>query len=264
MLLLIDAGNTRIKWALADPQAAPGLWSQSGSLTRAQLAQDAPWTGAVVTRVIVSNVAGPGMRDALAAALPAADSVEWFVAQAAAAGIVSRYRNPGLLGSDRFASAIGAHALFPSQNLVVATCGTATTIDAISADGVFVGGMIAPGLQLMANALAINTAQLPQVLDAADPSELAQLAQLAQLGQPAAHLADHTEAAIVNGCIAAQVGAISYVVQEFSQAGAGGGNVVPLCVLSGGAAKYLLPSLRIPVKLVDNLVLIGLQVYSQC
>src|SRR5438552_2277587 len=71
--------------------------------------------------------------------------------------------NPAQLGCDRFASLIGAHALFPGQPLIVATCGTATTVDALSADGLFLGGMILPGLGLMASSLARNTAQLPLV-----------------------------------------------------------------------------------------------------
>nr|WP_308602397.1 type III pantothenate kinase [Massilia sp. Dwa41.01b] len=55
-----------------------------------------------------------------------------------------------------------ARALVPGRPLVVATCGTATTVDAVSAEGRFIGGMILPGLALMAGALARNTAQLPQ------------------------------------------------------------------------------------------------------
>jgi len=255
MLLLIDAGNTRVKWALVDPATAPqlGVWLHFGSFRHEELDQArSQWALHPIRKVIVSNVAGSGLQSALALAVPQDSTVHWFVAQPELAGIINRYREPGRLGSDRFASAIAAHALYPGQNLIVATCGTATTIDMISAQGDFIGGMIAPGLLLMTQSLALNTAQLPQLTD---PQPMA------------AHFAQRTEAAILSGCLTAQVGAIEYAVRHFvdltgSDVEAATG--LPLCILSGGAAQFLQPSLRIPHQLIDNLVLIGLQAYSLC
>ncbi len=239
MLLLIDAGNTRIKWALVEPNGQLGVWAHIGSMTHQELGQiPSPWQNLAITQAVVSNVAGVALREQLARQL-VAYRVEWFCAQHQRAGIQSGYRVPESLGSDRFASMIGARALFPQQKLIVATCGTATTIDAVNSEGHFVGGMIVPGLQLMAQSLAHNTAQLP----------------LASL--PAAAIspfADHTAAAIASGCLHAQAGAIERAVSEFSD------TTVPRCILSGGAASYIAPNLRVPHQLVDNLVLIGLQV----
>jgi type III pantothenate kinase len=171
--------------------------------------------------------------------------VSWFAAQVQHAGLTNRYRDPSQLGSDRFASAIAAHALFPHHNLIVATCGTATTIDAVNAQGEFIGGQIAPGLQLMAQSLAQNTAQLPSVLE--------------RLSY-AVGFADHTEAAIVSGCLAAQAGAIERAVREFAKQLDSA--TLPLCIVSGGAAKYITPSLVVPHQFIDNLVLMGLQAAS--
>ena len=98
------------------------------------------------------------------------------------------------LGSDRFAAAIGARALAPGQDVVVATCGTATTVDAITLDGRFIGGMILPGLALMAGSLARNTAQLPQVTPGAAPPPL---------------FGANTDDAIISGVPPAQAGAIA-------------------------------------------------------
>jgi len=252
MLLLIDAGNTRLKWALLDPlqPAALGAWRQHGSVSHVELDRaSAEWASLQVSRIIVSNVAGAVFQATLSGALPPDCRVQWFGSGASLAGITNHYREPTQLGSDRFAAAIGAHALYPDQHLIVATCGTATTIDLISAAGDFVGGMIAPGLQLMAQSLAINTAQLPQVND---PNRMA------------AQFAQHTEAAILSGCLTAQVGAIEHAVRhcvELSSATTTSAEP-PLCILSGGAAQFVQPSLRIAHKLVDNLVLIGLQAYS--
>lgn len=234
MLLLIDAGNTRIKWALADHDAGLGQWTGAGAVTHAQLNHlPASWRRHHVTRVIVSNVAGVKLRDQLQLMLPTTDIV-WFTAQQQRAGLRNGYREPGQLGADRFAAAIGARALAPDQALVVATCGTATTVDAVSADGLFVGGMILPGLGLMASSLAHNTAQLPHVAasDALSPV-----------------FADNTGDAIVSGCLSAQAGAIERACRLHQ---------ATLCILSGGAARFIAPAMTAPHRMVDNIVLIGL------
>ena len=244
MLLLIDAGNTRIKWALADPGAAPGEWLASGAAHHQEdelLASH--WQGQAIQRVLMSNVAGaPALQAVQAALARCADSgsagapvIEAFQSCAARAGLRNAYRDPQQLGADRFASSIGARALFPGEDLLVATCGTATTVDVISADGVFKGGMILPGLRLMAQALARHTAQLPQV---------------AERMQTGSAFADNTEEAIVLGCLSAQAGAI-----ERARARLPGAR----CIISGGAARMVAPCLDGPATWVENLVLVGLQ-----
>ncbi|MBV8624788.1 MAG: type III pantothenate kinase [Herbaspirillum sp.] len=253
-MLLIDAGNTRIKWAV--PAAQPGdasRWRQHGAVARAEVRTlAAAWralaTGPqAVTQVCVSNVAGAALRESLEAVLQEVFgprvAVEWFASTEQRAGLRNGYRHPAQLGCDRFAAAIGARAMFPGEQLLVATCGTATTIDAVSADGLFEGGMILPGFGTMATSLALNTAQLPRIDEATPPERV---------------FADNTVDAIVSGCIAAQVGAIEHALAERRRAGPPG----PLrCVLAGGAGLLLAPYLAlgdVPLEKVDNLVLIGL------
>ncbi|NHZ60879.1 type III pantothenate kinase [Massilia genomosp. 1] len=236
MLLLIDAGNTRIKWALADEGAAPGQWVASGAVTHADINHlPANWPAQGVTRALVSNVAGSKLRDQLQLMMPSTD-VTWFASTAQLAGLRNAYRDPSQLGCDRFAAALGARALMPGQALIVATCGTATTIDAVSADGVFLGGMILPGLGLMATSLARNTAQLPQVAPGATLP---------------AGFADNTADAILSGCLSAQAGAIERACALHG---------ATACIVSGGAAQYIGPVLRLSIghRIVDNIVLIGL------
>lgn len=250
MMLLIDAGNTRIKWALAAAGAPLGQWLAHGAVAHAdagRLTQD--WQAALAghatggtpaLRVLAANVAGAPLRarleQLLAGAGVAADAVGWFASLPQLAGVRNGYRNPGQLGCDRFAAAIGAHALAPGRAVIVANCGTATTIDAVTADGVFLGGMILPGLGLMASSLARNTAQLPQI---------------AQDGKLPAGFADNTDDAILSGCLAAQAGAIehAYALHDAAE-----------CIVSGGAAPFIAPTLpaRLQHRLVDNIVLIGL------
>jgi len=148
MKLLVDAGNTRIKWAVvadADRSMAPlPRWQQQGAVERAQVERLARDWGALARQaapeeelqICVSNVAGPALRDSLQAILHGVFGprviVEWFASTAERAGVRNGYRHPGQLGCDRFAAAIGARALFPDQELLVATCGTATTIDVVN------------------------------------------------------------------------------------------------------------------------------------
>ena len=259
MLLLIDAGNTRIKWGITDNPTTPNtgesevsgvapVWKQLTSISHADIGTlSVAWQRLSVSRILVSNVAGATMKQALTAILsqvfPAITPV-WFASQAQLAGIQNRYRDPAQLGCDRFASAIAAHYLYPQQHLIVATCGTATTVDAVSAEGVFEGGMILPGLKLMAESLARNTAQLPQV------------AESIAVAHP---FADNTDQAIVSGCIYAQIGAMMAAIKALEHQR----QQKVICLLSGGAAPYLLPHLGNVCVHIDNLVLTGLYVVAQ-
>lgn len=247
MLLLVDAGNTRIKWAAVEPDhpRATGQWTHFGMVARADIDTLAPvWQALSISHVVLSNVAGDALHEELEQVLSHALGLApvprvWLKSQAELAGLRNGYRNPQQLGCDRFASAIGARALYPDQPLMIVTCGTATTIDCVSAEGVFTGGMILPGLGTMAASLASKTAQLPHV------------PQAVEIIQP---FADNTNDAIVSGCINAQAGAIERAMALYrarhSQA---------RCLLSGGAAGMISPHLSVPYDKVDNLVLIGLQ-----
>jgi type III pantothenate kinase len=237
-ILLVDAGNTRLKWAVARDGAAPGEWIAEGALNHAELEglQDA-WSGHAVTRAVVANVAGAFLHERLGALLPRLWPTlqpEWFGAQAELAGLRNRYRNPTQLGADRFAAALGAWTLHPGKALVVATCGTATTVDGVSANGEFVGGMILPGLGLMLASLARGTAQLPEAsADAPLPPSFA----------------DNTLDAIRSGCLSAQAGAIERACAALP---------AELCIVSGGAAPYVAPALSVPHRMLHNIVLVGL------
>ena len=258
--LLIDCGNTRIKWALLDDLSiAPSdllgkisektnlghAWCAYGARPHAEFDQlQADWQHLPeLQQVIVANVAGQRAREQIIQQLQAVcgklPQIEWFASSLQRAGVHNGYLQPTQLGCDRFAAVIGAHAMLPGKNILVANCGTATTLDGISANGHFIGGMILPGLALMAQSLARNTAQLPQVQHAA------------QLPHT---FANNTDDAIISGCINAQAGAIEKTVRELEHRLA-----QPVhCLLSGGAALAIAPGLGILHQLIDNLVLLGL------
>lgn len=237
MILCVDCGNSRVKWGLRD-----GLhWAARGSLANSGLASLGAAVAAArdggpdVRRILACNVAGPAAEAAvegLAAAL--GGRPEWVVGEAERCGVRNGYARPGQLGADRWAALIGARSLHRGPCLVVCA-GTATTVDVLLADGLFAGGLILPGLELMRRALARETAGLPLAAGSLVP------------------LPRNTDDAIASGCLQATLGAVERMFAPLAAAGADA-----LCLLSGGAAAALAPHLRLPHEAVDDLVLEGL------
>lgn len=235
-----------VKWAIVSrTTTALGEWHHLGTVAHNEITQHEDfWRNEGVKQVIVSNVSGTALRHKLDEIfvrmylLP--EMVEWIVSAPSRAGVENAYKVPEQLGCDRFAALLGAQAMYPDRNLVVATCGTATTVDFVSEKGVFVGGMILPGFAMMMKSLARNTANLPDV---------------AQNSMQFSPCANNTADAIISGCIAAQIGAIEHAIKVSI-----GGSDDVTCLLSGGAVRALSPHLSEKHEIVDNLVLIGLHV----
>ena len=246
--LLIDIGNTFLKWGVF-------LASSTGSARDNRLEfghvllEEIPALAAQFTRmptpaqVVISNVAGTRVRATMIRVLevwPEAPQPHWVIPQERQCGVVNRYRNPAQLGSDRWAALIGARALLDSKPGLVVVCGTATTIDFMSASGEFRGGVILPGMGLMLRSLHQHTAALPD----ADGEYVETPTQ--------------TVDAIASGCQHAQAGAIErlYNLHASKERGL-------VCLISGGASRALAPRLTIPFELHDNLALEGLYRISQ-
>lgn len=237
-MLLLDVGNSRCKWALVQG----GRWVQQGvagntewiALEHAFSALPRP------ARILVSNVAG----DAMALRLRTVCTkwqrpLEFVTASTAQCGVRNGYEQPERLGSDRWAALIAAWNHLHGACLVV-NCGTATTIDAISAQGEFLGGLILPGVSLMQHSLATNAAQL--------------VAEQGALQDFPRNTAD----AIHSGMLRATLGAIRH---QFGLLQARSGAV--RCLLGGGAAEVVKPHLDLPLERMDNLVLQGLQIIGE-
>jgi type III pantothenate kinase len=230
--LLLDAGNTRLKWGLR----AGGDWLGQGVVDYAQLAA---LTGVLpeAPRELPAfgvNVAGPAVAAAIANALAGSSLAPvWLQAQAEGGGVVSRYTDPGQLGADRWAALVGARTLHAGACLVV-TAGTATTVDVLDAEGIFEGGLILPGFDLMRRALAGNTAGLGYA-----EGKVVEFPR-------------NTADAIYAGCIHAQAGAVEHMFARLAE------RANALCLVSGGAAEVLAANLALPCRVVPNLVLEGL------
>jgi len=226
MILAVDCGNSRLKWGLYDRKA----WLRTGTVPLPELAKlERTWKK---IRIVVANVAGQSARRRLNGILARQGAAPiWVSAKRRECGVTNRYGKPAQLGADRWAALIGAWSMFRGPCLVVAA-GTATTVDVLRSDGVFAGGMILPGLDLMRRSLAQNTAGLPMTRG--------------RFSNAPRNTAD----AIESGCLLAQAGAIETVFAAMERGAA--------CVLAGGAASRIAPHLSFPVNLVDNLVLEGL------
>jgi type III pantothenate kinase len=154
-------------------------------------------------------------------------------------GVRNGYQQPEQLGSDRWAALIAAWQYVQGACLVV-NCGTATTVDALSAKGEFLGGLILPGVSLMQRSLATNTAQLIE--------ESGSLQDFPR----------NTADAIHSGMLRATVGAIRH---QFDLLRAREGTV--RCLIDGGSAGVVRAHLGLPSEQLDNLVLRGLQIIGE-
>ena len=234
MILAVDAGNSRIKWALHNRNA----FVREGSVALEDLELlEAAWAALpAADAIVVANVAGDKVRAGLQK-LFARWKAEprWVVATAGQCGVVSRYDNPSQLGADRWAALIGARQLVSGSCLVV-NAGTAMTVDALSAQGEFLGGIIIPGFDLMHEALAANTAGL-----SSDRGGFA-------------HFPRNTPDAITSGAIQALCGA----VERMRAAMMAGGHNDPDVLVGGGAGQAIAQWLGGPFRRADKLVIEGL------
>lgn len=169
MKLLVDIGNSRVKWALARAGAiteGPFAFARPGDASDAAFA--IAW-GALSppAAVAVCSVAGPGGTDALAAWTRA----QWGLAPyelrpcRRAGALVNGYRDPGALGADRWANLLGARALLGAADAIVVDAGTAVTVDALRGDGRHLGGAILAGLEAGRAGLRAAAPALPAAID---------------------------------------------------------------------------------------------------
>ena len=238
-VLVIDAGNSRMKWGLRGPHG----WERLGVTPNGEIGalslrawQDLPRPA----RVYGVNVAGEAARVRVESQLVRWRlTPQWLTATDAACGVTNRYAEPSELGPDRWASLIAAWRRSTSTDLfppacVVVNAGTAVTIDALDTSGVFRGGVILPGMRLMREALVSNTAGLKVPSGSFSP------------------FPDNTADAIHTGSIQAICGAVEQMRRQIDS------NPAQVrCYLSGGAAPDIGPHITPPVEVVDTLVLEG-------
>jgi type III pantothenate kinase len=259
-LLLLDVGNTRLKWALLgevyrrgcrfrDSGAVPlSRLRGEGSVLRRLFARVSP-SGAI----LVSNVAGPAVERRLLALarLSAAPRPRFLRTSRSAGGVRNAYRDPWRLGVDRWASLIGAHAEYPHRALCLVAVGTAMTIDLLDAKGAHRGGSIIPGPDLMVDALLERTAGIRHRAGGRSAAHDAHRVRGA-----AALFARSTRHAVAAGA----VHAAAALVRESVQAGNRLLGRRPLLIVAGGGATAVIRVLHAAHRRQDDLALRGLAV----
>lgn len=237
MILAIDAGNSRVKWGWHDGSG----WTSVATVSLIEFAASSdhvnPFsvTHGDPQRIIISNVAGEGAHHLLVNWTSIFDAEPiWLHAEAQRCGVTNQYERPEQLGPDRWAALIAARAVHSGPCLVV-NSGTATTVDMLTAEGVFRGGAILPGVELMRFVLHEHTGRLP-------------------IGEGGYRDAPrNTVDAIETGCRHAQAGAVERMYRVFRDL-----ELNPLCIVSGGAGRLLVDQLSMPRRYIENLVLDGL------
>lgn len=243
MKLLLDLGNTRLKWALQDQSSA---WLAQAALDwrdDIDLSLAKAWAGLPPPdRVVAASVVDGAREDRIAAVTQRlfACAPHWLRTPASACGVRNAYAEPQRLGVDRFLAMVAAHAAHRTP-CVLASVGTALTLDAMGADGQHLGGLIAPGARLMQQSLLDATARVrPQ-----RPGNILELA-------------DNTADAVASGCWQA----IAALVERFHAHMQSRFGTTPTLILGGGDARQLAPMLSVPALHAGDGVLRGLALWA--
>ena len=235
MKLLVDIGNTRLKWAFG---TAAGFVAYGEALRNAEDALRPVLESAQVPDEIrIANVAGAGAGARIGAALQATFGVVPLMAVSAAkgAGVRSGYQDPAQLGVDRWLAVCATFSRYRGPVCVV-DAGTATTIDLVFASGEHQGGLILPGMDLMRSALMTGTGDLARL---SVNSDRPGVGRSAHGERPAPHpiaLGRDTAAAIRYGALQATTCLVRACGERL---GASSPQANPWLIITGGAAPDL-------------------------
>lgn len=164
MILLADAGNSRLKWSIYHNGKRAKQCAQDYSQASADtLLIDllTKKSSPPLTKLVLVSVLGASFAENMQTQCKKlAITLQIIVSQPAAYGVKNNYHKPQRLGADRFVGLIAAHHLRPQSHCITISCGTAVTIDALTAQGEHLGGLILPGLQQFSDQLIKKAALL--------------------------------------------------------------------------------------------------------
>jgi type III pantothenate kinase len=243
MILLLDLGNTRLKFALLDGETFThrGAFGWDADIAHELATLWATWPAPL--RVVGASVVDSARETAVAVAAEKAFGLApaWVRTPAEACGVSNAYTEPQRLGVDRFLAMVDAWASGRAP-CVLASVGTALTLDALDADGKHLGGWIAPGPLLMQQSVLGATVQVR-------PGGAGNVRDLA----------DNTADGLASGCWQASAALVDRFVERSAPLLGG----APAVTLGGGDAGVLAPLLEREVLLVPDTVLRGLAVWAK-
>jgi type III pantothenate kinase len=244
MILLLDVGNTSVKWALT----ADGRIDMTGHFVHRgadpeRLAEQAWGRVPAPGKAFIANVAGSGPGRRIAGWIKQQWNIDPVIVRpgAVACGVHNAYTIPENLGVDRWAALIGAHHHYRGWSCII-DCGTAITLDVLTAKGLHKGGLILAGIATMQHMLLENTTDIRLHVDR----------------HPATMLAKGTEDAVNSGAIYMAVATLDRIILDI----AAGYGEHPEVVLTGGDAALIQPLLIASTRHDPDLVLKGLAVLA--
>ncbi|NOZ53901.1 MAG: type III pantothenate kinase [Gammaproteobacteria bacterium] len=233
MILLIDVGNSRIKWNAKRSftgefvqNTASVPWSHDSLLPLFE----SQWRSfhGKIKQIYVSNVAGQAMQQSITQWMSGHLGLNTFFMQTQAnqLGVECGYQNHRQFGVDRWLAVLAARSQRPKAELIVLGCGTAITIDVVTSQGRHLAGPIIPNKTLMVNALVENTADIHEALN-----------------QPTHSLfVGNTQEAIATGACYATAYTIRGIVNDIVEVlSAENSEANIMLVVSGGAAASIMP-----------------------
>lgn len=252
MLLAIDVGNTNIVLGVFDGHALIRSWrlqtvrertpDELGLLVDALFAHD-KIDRAKVQGIVLGSVVPPLTTTTRAMVERYFGVKALTIEPETDTGMPILYDNPSEVGADRIVNGVAAYARFgrnTGRPLVVLDFGTATTLDAITANGEYLGGAICPGVQISADALFQRAARLPRI----------------DVRKPDSVIGRTTVGAMESGLFYGYVGMVEGLVRRVSDEL--GGNA--LCVATGGLAEVIAPETRLIHHVDPDLTLHGLRI----
>ena len=242
--LLLDVGNSRLKWGVLDD----GTIRRTGHIAHDRIRERGlqELTSKLPRRVdavFASNVAGTSFATRLSGVvgIHCDCDVRFARSERRGWGVTNSYRQPRRMGVDRWVAMVGAWSEIEASCLIV-DVGTAVTIDALDDDGVHLGGQIIPGVATMAQSLSSATSDIPLVRASAK-----------RVANDLEMFGHNTAAAVREGSQNAVVGAIERAIRTLQSNG-----YDPTIVLTGGDASRILKSLDEALLHRPHLVLQGL------
>lgn len=248
-VIAVDIGNTEIKCGVFQgrrlvrvDRESTALLTRPRELSRwlARLSRRRPPSHTIAVASVVPEIQG-----CLVRALRRAGRRVVVVDPGTRTDMPVHYRPRGQLGADRFVNAYAARARYGAP-VVVVSFGTAVTIDVVSADGAYRGGVILPGMPLMAKALAEGTAQLPLARVTTRPGKV--------IGQT-------TRECLQSGLYYGMAGAVAAVLERVLPRACRGHR--KMVVATGGSAASLAPLIRRISRVDPHLTLHGLYLFAE-
>ncbi len=235
MNLCIDQGNSRTKVALFRPDgtiAKHFIYKHFASAEVEQLFQLYPIEDSIISSVV-------NIEPAVVNALHRRSRHFVLFDHNTPLPITNAYGTPATLGQDRLAAAVGAHTIYPNENVLIIDAGSAITYDFLSEDGSFLGGNIAPGIKMRFTILHRMTKKLPLV--EAEENELLPL-----FGR---NTRDAIAAGVIRGIVFEAKGYMRDLQEQMNHY---------QTIITGGNAHFILHGLQKDIRFERHLVLKGL------